>query len=276
MSSDTILILGGSGKTGRRVAERLTARGKQVRLASRSTVPAFDWTDPTGWAAALEGISAAYISYQPDLAVPGAVEAIRALSRLAVEKGVQHLVLLSGRGEDEALAAEEALKASGARYTIIRASWFFQNFSETFMVEGIRGGDLILPVGDVREPFIDANDIADIAAAALTEPGHAGKTYEVTGPRLMTFREAIAEISGQTGRDIRYTTVSIGDYTALLEQAQIPGDYIWLLTYLFTTVLDGRNESLTDGVFQALGRAPHDFSDYVREIAATGIWKDLK
>lgn len=276
MSSDTILILGGSGKTGRRVAERLTAKGKQVRLASRSTIPAFDWTDPTGWAAALEGISAAYISYQPDLAVPGAVEAIRALSRLAVEKGVEHLVLLSGRGEDEALAAEEALKASGARYTIIRASWFFQNFSETFMVEGIQGGDLILPVGDVREPFVDANDIADIAAAALTEPGHAGKTYEVTGPRLMTFREAIAEISGQTGRDIRYTTVSIGDYTALLEQAQIPGDYIWLLTYLFTTVLDGRNESLTDGVFQALSRPPRDFSDYVRETAATGIWEDLK
>ncbi|WP_349435455.1 NAD(P)H-binding protein [Pararhizobium sp. A13] len=276
MSSETILILGGSGKTGRRVAERLMAKGKQVRLASRSTSPAFDWTDPSGWAAALEGVDAAYVSYQPDLAVPGAVDAIRQLSKLAVEKGLKHLVLLSGRGEDEALAAEEVLKASGAPCTIIRASWFFQNFSEAFMVEGIQAGELVLPVSEVREPFIDANDIAEIAVAALTEPGRAGKTYEVTGPRLMTFRQAVAEISRETGRDIRYATVPVDTYAAMLEEAEIPGEYIWLVNYLFTTVLDGSNESLTDGVFQALGRPPRDFSDYVRETAATGIWEDLK
>lgn len=276
MSSETILILGGGGKTGRRVAERLMAKGKQVRLASRSTTPVFDWTDPSSWAATLEGVDAAYVSYQPDLAVPGAVEAIRQLSKLAVEKGLKHLVLLSGRGEDEALAAEEVLKASGAPYTIIRASWFFQNFSEAFMVEGIQAGELVLPVGDVQEPFIDANDIAEVAVAALTEPRHAGKTYEVTGPRLMTFREVVAEISRQTRRDIRYTVIPVDVYAAMLEEAKVPGDYIWLVTYLFTTVLDGRNESLTNGVFQALGRPPRDFSDYVREMAATGIWEDLK
>jgi uncharacterized protein YbjT (DUF2867 family) len=204
------------------------------------------------------------------------VEAIRQLSKLAVEKGLKHLVLLSGRGEDEAVAAEEVLKASGAPYTIIRASWFFQNFSEAFMVEGIQAGELVLPVGDVQEPFIDANDIAEVAVAALTEPRHAGKTYEVTGPRLMTFREVVAEISRQTRRDIRYTAIPVDVYAAMLEEAKVPGDYIWLVTYLFTTVLDGRNESLTDGVFQALGRPPRDFSDYVREMAATGIWEDLK
>lgn len=276
MSNDTIMIFGGSGKTGRRVAERLMAKGKHVRFASRSTTPVFDWTDPSGWAAAFDGVDAAYISYQPDLAVPGALEAIRNLSKLAVEKGVRHLVLLSGRGEDEALAAEDALRTSGAGYTIIRASWFFQNFSESFMLDGIQADELVLPVGDVLEPFVDADDIADIAAAALTEPGHGGKTYEVTGPRLMTFAEAIAEIGRETGRDIRYKTVPIDDYAATLEEAKIPGEYIWLLRYLFTTVLDGRNESLTDGVFQALGRPPRDFSDYVRETAATGIWEVQK
>ncbi|WP_455270492.1 SDR family oxidoreductase [Rhizobium herbae] len=276
MGNETILILGGSGKTGRRVAERLAANGKDVRLASRSTVPAFDWTNPSGWAAALDGVDAAYVSYQPDLAVPGAVEAIGTLSRLALEKGVKHLVLLSGRGEHEALAAEEVLKQSGIGYTIIRASWFFQNFSETFMLEGLQAGELILPVGDVGEPFIDAGDIADVAVAALTEPGHAGKTYEVTGPRLMTFGEAVAEIAKQTGRDIRFTTVDIGDYVAMLGEAQIPADYIWLIQYLFTSVLDGRNESLTDGVVEALGRPPHDFAEYVRETAATGVWEGLK
>ncbi|MDW5312524.1 NAD(P)H-binding protein [Rhizobium sp. PL01] len=276
MRSETILILGGNGKTGRRVAERLTAKGKDVRLASRSTVPAFDWTDPSGWAAALEGADAAYISYQPDLAVPGAVEAIGTLARLAIEKGVKHLILLSVRGEDEALAAEEALKHSGVAYTIIRASWFFQNFSEAFLLEGIQAGELILPVGDVRDPFIDADDIADVAVAALTEPGHAATTYEVTGPRLMTFGGAVAEIARQTGRDIRFTTVEIGDYVAMLEEAQIPADDIWLIRYLFTSVLDGRNQSVTDGVVQALGRPPRDFADFVRKTAATGVWENLK
>ena len=276
MGSETILILGGSGKTGRRVAERLSARGKDVRLPSRSTTPAFDWTDPSGWAAALDGADAAYVSYQPDLAVPGAVEAISTLCRLAAEKGVKHLVLLSGRGEDEAMAAEAALKQSGVGYTIISASWFFQNFSEAFLLDGIQAGELVLPVGDVKEPFIDADDIADVAVAALTEPGHKGKTYEVTGPRLMTFGEAVAEIARQTGRDIRFTTVGIGDYVAMLEQAQIPADYIGLIRYLFTSVLDGRNESLTDGVVQALGRPPREFAEYVRETAATGVWEDLK
>lgn len=276
MGSETISILGGSGKTGRRVAERLLAKGKDVRLASRSTVPAFDWTDPSNWAAVLEGVDAAYVSYQPDLAVPGAVEAIRTLSRLAMEKGVRQLVLLSGRGEDEALAAEEALKQSGIGFTIIRASWFFQNFSEAFLLDGIQAGELVLPAGDVREPFIDAGDIADVAVAALTEPGHDGETYEVTGPRLMTFGEAVAEIARQSGRDIRFMTVGIGDYVAMLEQAQIPADYIWLVQYLFTSVLDGRNESLTDGVAKALGRPPRDFADFVRETVATGVWEDRK
>jgi uncharacterized protein YbjT (DUF2867 family) len=276
MSSETILILGGGGKTGRRVAERLLAKGRDVRLASRSTFPAFDWTDPSGWAAALDGIDAAYVSYQPDLAVPGAVEAIGTLSRLALKKGVRHLVLLSGRGEDEALAAEEALKQSGIGYTIIRASWFFQNFSEAFLLDGILAGELVLPVADVREPFIDADDIADVAVAALIEPGHGHKTYEVTGPQLMTFGEAVAQIARQSGRDIRFTTVDIKTYVAMLREAQIPAGYIWLIEYLFMNVLDGRNESLTDGVVQALGRPPRDFADYVRETAATGVWEDLK
>ena len=198
------------------------------------------------------------------------------LCRLAAEKGVKHLVLLSGRGEDEAQAAEQALKQSGVGYTIISASWFFQNFSEAFLLDGIQAGELVLPIGDVKEPFIDADDIADVAVAALTEPGHVGKTYEVTGPQLMTFGEAVAEIARQTGRDIRFTTVDIDDYAAMLEQAQIPADYIWLVRYLFTTVLDGRNESVTDDVLQVLGRPPRGFADFAREAAATGVWEGLK
>lgn len=276
MKEKPIVILGGGGKVGKRVAAGLLARGRAVRLASRSTSPSFDWTRPEGWTEALAGAEKAYVSYQPDLAVPGAVDTIKVLCRAALEAGLKHMVLLSGRGEDEALAAEDVLRSSGLDYTIIRASWFFQNFSEAFLLEGIQAGELFLPVSTVREPFIDADDIADIAVEALTRPGYIGQTYEVTGPRLMTFADAVSAIAAATGRDIRFTPVSIEDYVAFLKQSDIPEDYIWLITYLFTTVLDGRNESVTDSVQRALGRTPRDFSDYVRQTAATGIWEETK
>ena len=272
MENSRILVLGGSGKTGRRISERLKGMGREVRLASRSTTPSFNWTRPDTWRATLSGIDAVYVSYQPDLAVPGAVAAIKTFCDLAAECGVRHVVLLSGRGEEEAVEAENVVKRSGLDYTIVRASWFFQNFSETFMLDGIRAGELVLPAGGVREPFIDAEDIADVAVAALTGPGHIDKIYEVTGPRLMTFAEAVAEIANASGREIRYTPVSVADYAALLASHEVPGDYIWLLTYLFTSVLDGRNESLTDGVRQALGRPPADFTDFARKTAATSVW----
>ncbi|MDA4629700.1 NmrA family transcriptional regulator, partial [Escherichia coli] len=176
-----ILIVGGTGKTGRRVAERLTARNLPVRIGSRSGNPAFDWEDRNTWLPALNGVKAAYITYYPDLAIPGATETVEAFARLAVDNGVKRLVLLSGRGEHEAQRADKAFQQSGADWTIVRASWFAQNFSENVMLASILAGELALPVGDVGEPFIDANDIADVVAAALTDDRHIGELYEVTG-----------------------------------------------------------------------------------------------
>ncbi|QND53134.1 NAD(P)H-binding protein [Phyllobacterium sp. 628] len=267
-----ILIVGGTGKTGRRVVDRLGAQGVPVRIGSRSANPSFDWEDRSTWLPALEGVHAAYITYYPDLAVPGATEAVEALARLAVANGVKRLVLLSGRGEHEAQRAEKALQASGADWTIVRASWFAQNFSENVMLDSILAGELALPVGNVGEPFIDTDDIADVVAAALTDDRHIGQLYEVTGPRLLTFADAVAEIAKATNRDIRYLTITPEQFSEGLAQEQIPADLIALLNELFTEVLDGRNEHLTDGVQRALGRAPRDFSDYVQKTAATGIW----
>jgi uncharacterized protein YbjT (DUF2867 family) len=272
MSQNNTLVLGGNGKTGRRVVERLKARNVDVRAASRSSALPFDWTGRETWPPVLAGVDAVYITYQPDLAVPGAPDDIRALSELAVAAGVQRLVLLSGRGEEEAQRCEEIIQQSGAEWTIVRAGWFNQNFSENFLLEPILAGEVALPVGDVREPFIDADDIADVVVAALTESGHAGQLYEVTGPRLMTFHEAITEIASATGRDIRFIQVTPEQYTDAMRDAGISEDYIWLVEYLFTTVLDGRNAYLADGVQRALGRNPRDFSDYVRDTARTGVW----
>jgi uncharacterized protein YbjT (DUF2867 family) len=271
------LVLGGTGKTGRRVAHRLVARGLPVRVGSRSGEPPFDWEDEATWAPALRDVESVYVSYTvPDLAVPGAVEVVGSFAELAVESEVRRLVLISGRGEEEAQRAErvvqEVSEKAGAEWTIVRCAWFSQNFSESYFLEPILGGEVVLPAGDVPEPFVDADDIADVAVATLTEEGHAGEIYELTGPRLLTFAEALGEIAKASGRKIRYVPISVEEYSSMLAEQEIPAEYVWLLTYLFIEVLDGRNAYLTDGVQRALGREPRDFADYAREAAATGIW----
>ena len=239
---------------------------------SRSTIPRFDWNDPDNWAVLLSGVESVYITYQPDLAVPGAVEAVARFTGMALDAGVRRLVLLSGRGEAEAQRAEQALQASGADWTIVRASWFAQNFSENFLMDGVLAGQIALPASGTKEPFVDVDDIADVVTEALLNEKHIGQLYEVTGPRLLTFAEAITEIGAATGRYLRILEVSADEYETMLKQAQLPEELVWLIMYLFTTVLDGRNAHLKDGVQRALGRAPRDFGKYARDVAATGAW----
>ena len=274
MGARTTLVLGGNGKTGRRVVERLEARHVPVRIGSRSAEPPFDWENPATWPAALRTVEAVYISYYPDLAAPGASDAIRSFTELAVKSGVRHLVLLSGRGEPEAQRCEQLVESAGVDWTILRASWFCQNFSEGYLLEPLLAGEVALPAGNVGEPFVDTEDIADVAVAALTEERHAGQLYELTGPGLWTFAEATAEIARQTHRDIRYVQIPVEEYASALESAQLPPDLVSLVTYLFTEVLDGRNATVADGVIRALGRAPRDFTDYARDAAASGVWSD--
>jgi uncharacterized protein YbjT (DUF2867 family) len=267
-----MLVLGGTGKAGRRVVERLEARGLPVRVGSRSGTPPFDWEDRSTWAPALEGVGAVYLTYYPDLAVPGAVEASRTFAELAVRSGVPRLVLLSGRGEPEAERAEQAVRDTGAELTILRSTWFMQNFSEDYMLEHVRSGEIRLPAGNVPTPFIDVDDIADVAVAALTDDRHVGRLYELTGPRALTFTEAAAEIAEAAGRQVRYTPVSLEQHEVELAQHGVPREVIELLTYLFSEVVDGRNADTADGVKRALGREARDFGDFAREAAGTGVW----
>ncbi|MFY9351691.1 MAG: NmrA family NAD(P)-binding protein [Sphingobium sp.] len=267
-----IVIIGGAGKTGRRVGDRLADKGIPVRFASRSTPAVFDWAQPETWRGAIEGSASAYVTYQPDVAMPGADQAIAGLCRVAQACGLEHLVLLSGRGEPGALRAEEALVHSGLPYTIVRASWFAQNFSEGFLVDGVLAGAIALPADRVTEPFVDADDIADVVVAALTEDGHAGRVYEVTGPESLTFAEAVERISAAINRGISYTPVTVEECAAGMRQAGLPEEVVALLSELFGTVLDGRNSDVMPGVQDALGRPPRSFSDYVRTAATTGIW----
>ena len=271
-SQEMTLVLGGTGKTGRRVAERLQARGVPTRIGSRAAEPPFDWEDTSTWAPVLEDVAAVYVVFHPDLAVPGAPARIRSFVEQAVRSGASRLVLLSGRGEEEAQRCERVVQEAGVDWTILRASWFAQNFSEGFMRDLVLGGVVALPAGDVREPFIDAEDIADVAVAALTEPGHANQLYELTGPRLLTFAKAVREIAAATGREIAYVSIAGEAFTSALHEQKVPNDFVALLSYLFSEVLDGRNAHLNDGVHRALGREPRDFAEYAQAAAATGAW----
>jgi len=278
MNSNTnpVLIIGKNGKTGSRVNKRLQSLGYTTRAVSRSTTPSFDWENPTSWPAALKGTKIAYVTYQPDLAVPSAESTIKTFVEAAIENGLQHITLLSGRGEEGAQRAEEVLKTSGLSWNIVRCSWFSQNFSESFMLDGILSGELVLPAGDTVEPFVDADDIADVAVATLTEPGHQNRLYELTGPRALTFAQCIEEISEALGRKIKYTTIPVDDYIEGLRQTGAPEDLQWLLHELFTVVFDGRNRHVMSGIQKALGRAPTDFKTYVQKTIASGVWTPEK
>jgi uncharacterized protein YbjT (DUF2867 family) len=275
MKQSPILIIGKNGKTGSRVNRRLQALGYATRPLSRSTQIPFNWDKPATWRRAIEGTRAAYVTYQPDLAVPGAASTVKAFARVAAQAGLEHMVLLTGRGEEGAERAEAILKSSGISWTIIRASWFCQNFSESFMLEGILAGELVLPAGDTVEPFIDVDDIADVAVAALTRPGLRNKLFEVTGPRALTFAQCIQEISAGLGRPLTYTRVPVEAYINALQKQGVAEDLQWLLRELFTVVFDGRNSRVMPGVEEALGRPATDFKAYVRKTIESGVWDTL-
>jgi len=273
MSAQPILVVGATGKTGARVAARLEQRGEAVRHGSRRAAIPFDWDNADTWPVSLEGVRSAYVTYFPDLAFPGAVDKVEALCRVAKSEGVKRLVLLSGRGEHHARLGEEAVRASGIDFTLVRASWFAQNFSEGYLREPVLNGVLPMPGGDVAEPIVDVDDIADVVVAALTEDRHSGELYEVTGPRLLTFADMAAILSDSIGRKVQHVPISFEDFHKGLEENA--GSFIAdVFTGIARETLDGRNQSLCDGVERAIGRAPRDFAEFARDAARAGAWAD--
>ena len=267
------LVLGGTGKTGRRVVERLRARGLPTRVGSRSGEPPFDWDDRATWAPALQGVGSVYVSYYPDLAVPGAVETVGSFAELAVASGrpATRAPVRPRRARGRARRAGRARLGRRADDPTIE---LVQPELQRELLPRLRAraARSRFPPGTRGEPFVDADDIADVAVAALTDDRHIGQLYELTGPRLLSFAEAVAEIADATGREIRYVPISLEAFASELTAQGVPADVVDLLTYLFGEVLDGRNAHLADGVQRALGRQPRDFAEYAREAAATGVW----
>lgn len=268
-----ILVIGGTGKTGSRVAKNLSQLGNDVRIAGRKTKPAFDWENPDTYDAALKDMDRAYIVYYPDLAVPGARDAIRTLTDKALKAGLDKVVLLSGKGEKEAEACEQIVADSGLNYTIVRASWFNQNFSEGAFLEFILDGVVALPMPDAEIPFVDADDIAEVVAKVLLDDSYNGETVTVTGPRKMTYKEAVSTMAAEIGREIHYQPISIQEFKDGLKAVGLPDSYIWLFSYLFEEVLGNPdNQEVSNDLQKVLGREATDFKDYVAKTLTTGVW----
>ncbi len=271
MTNQPILVIGATGKTGSRVVTRLEAKGLPVRRGTRLSETPFDWEDQSTWTPILTGVSKAYVTYFPDLAFPGAVEKLEAFAKVALETGLQHIVLLSGRGEHFASMGEDVIRNSGVPFTIVRAAWFAQNFSEGYLRDPILGGVLPMPGGDIAEPIIDIDDIADVVVAALTEEGHLGERYEMTGPRLMTFAEMADILSTTLGRPIQHIPIAFEDFHANVAAAG--GDFVAdVFTQIARETLDGRNAHTADGVERALGRKPRDFAEFAATAMEAGAW----
>jgi uncharacterized protein YbjT (DUF2867 family) len=265
----TFAVIGATGKTGRRVAAQLEAGGHAVRRLARGTSPRFDWEQPDGWAQALHGVDRVYVTYVPDLAAPGSDIAITRLVEVAREAGVQCIVLLSGRGEEGAQRCEQIVLDSDIPSTIVSAGWFTQNFTEGALSDALETGVLALAAGDVREPFIDVDDIAAVVTEILTTDGHAGRRYEVTGPESLTLAEVAGILTELTGRDVQYVPMGFDDFHAAVA-AEAGAETATLLTELCREVFDGRNESTTDGVRQVLGREPRDVRTVLTEALVAG------
>jgi uncharacterized protein YbjT (DUF2867 family) len=267
-----ILVIAASGKTGRRVVPLLEERGITVRRGSRSCTPAFDWASRDTWSAALEGMDAVYVVYQPDLAVPAATDDIRAFVQIAKQQGVRKVVLLSGRGVKEAQAAEQIVVDSGLDWTFVRAAWFSQNFSEGDFAFMTRAGVIALPMGDAVEPIIDADDIAEVVAVCLTDTQLNGETLDLSGPEALTHDQIAAELSKAAGHEIRYQPISNDEFRAGMAELSVPEEYIDLLVYLFEVTVSGVNAKPTDDVERVLGRGPRSFSEFATNAAAEGAF----
>lgn len=271
-NTNPILVIGATGKIGARVAASLAAKGHVHRAVSRSTTPAFDWENPATLAEAMRGMRSAFVTYVPDLAAPGAPEVIERFAATAKAEGLRKIVLLSGRGEHGAELSEDRLRQSGLDFAVVRASWFNQNFDEGALLPFVLSGTLAFAAGDKREPFVDADDVADVAVAALLDEKHNGTIFEVTGPRLISFAAAMQELSEAAGFKVDYVPMNIEDFHAML-LPMLGKDAADLVANLCAEVFDGRNEWIGDGVQRALGREPRDFADYLRTAVAKGAWQ---
>ncbi len=279
MTNSPILILGGAGKTGRRIATQLHDRGVELKLASRSSQPPFDWHDDSTWPATVRGTDTAYLAPPVD---PAGLDAVGSFITQAAADGLRRVVLLSGRGVgkpgrefavyESSLAVEEAVKASGLDWTIVQPAWFMQNFSEEFLLDYVLAGQIRISAGEGGEAWVDTDDVGDVMTEVLLNTRHVGQTYALSGPRLLTMVDVAAELARVTGRTIDYVALEPDEHVAEMIAMGVPRPDAKAVGDLFAVIRNHRSEYLSDGVQRVLGREPRDFGDWAQTVAATGLW----
>jgi uncharacterized protein YbjT (DUF2867 family) len=258
------VVLGGRGKTGGRVAQRLRALGHDVVDASRSTPQRFDWDDPTTWEPTLAGATGLYATYFPDIASPGAHENVGRLAEVARGVGIERAALLSGRGEPGALLSERAFLDALPDSDVLRCAWFDQNFTEGMFAPAIAAGGYSLPTpAHVVEPFLDADDVADCAVRVLTGD-HLGGVHELTGPVAVSMDEVAATLSEVMGGEVRYEHATLDEFAATLGALGMSYDDAMELAHALAETFDGRNAATTDVVPELLGRPARSFATFAR------------
>ncbi len=278
----TVLVIGATGKTGRTVVDALTARGVKVAAASRNPAATaahgvqpvrFDWAERATWAPALQGAEGLYIV--GPYAHPTGETLVGEL--LAEAADTRRVALLSVLGADrlppEVMMAdwERDVRASGKEWTILRPNWFIQNFGEAFATALREHGVLELPAGEAAVSFVDTRDVADVAAAALTEDGHAGHVYDLTGPEALTYRHALAVIGDTAGRELTYRPITHERSAADLRAAGARERSITWQRGLYDLMHEGANAPVSDVVERVTGRPARTLAQYAAESA--DIWR---
>ncbi|MGE8552636.1 MAG: NAD(P)H-binding protein [Chryseobacterium jejuense] len=264
-----ILVIGGGGKNGRRVVNKLKNLGLQVLFTTRikedvkEGVVFFDWNDPSTYHPVLQDVEKVYIVH-PDTSMPGAYEQIEELVNNMVKQSVSKAVLLSGRGQESVEKCEEILKDSSLEWVIIRSAWFSQNFNEGHFLQGIKTGEVVFLSGAVTEPFVDLDDLSDVVVETILHKIHNGKVYEVTGEELLTFKDAVEMIGQYLGYPVKYILLNKDEYLDMLKQAGLPDDMAKHFVWTFSEILDGRNQNIGDGIHKVLGRKPKTFSEFIK------------
>jgi len=277
--TNTILVTGGTGKTGSRVVEQLKRKGVSPRVGTRSpkgeNEARFDWKDPSTFAGAFEGVGAVYLVAPTDTV--DSLGAMRPGLEAALASGVTRFVLLSASSLEEAgpmMGAVHAwLRANAPEWAVLRPTWFMQNFSEQQHRDTIRGESAIYTAtDDGRIGFIDANDIAASATAILTAPSVDNTDYILTGPEATSYDVVAETLSNQLGRQVTHHRMTVDELAERHQKLGLPEEYAKTLAAMDGAIAGGSENRVTDYVLQLTGRAPTSLTEFVR--LNLGAWSN--
>lgn len=279
-----VLVLGGTGKTGGPLVRRLTEEGHGVKCASRSgAAPGgaegcrFDWYAAESHGAALDGVGSIYLI--APLGAPDPLQVMQPFIETAIARGVGRFVLLSSSLLEEggpAMGMVHAfLRQCAPQWAVLRPSWFMQNFViDPHLTSICSEGAIYSATDDGLVPFIDAEDIAEVALHALTDARPTANDLLITGPQAISYDQVAATIGGVVGRPVRHVRLTAEQLAKRFEDAGIPAEYATMLAGLDRAIAAGAEARTTDIVEKVTGHPPASFESFAQ--AHAGQWHETR